>query len=73
MHQGKVEKQPSVEDKYMALRLVDNTSLVWTASSPVDLRASAWSSSAQQTWKIVNSRSAQVQSANLGTGFRPGV
>lgn len=51
----------------MALRLVDNIGLVWTASSPMDLRASAWSSRADQTWKIVNSRSAQVNFGQLQT------
>ena len=60
MHQGIVEKQPSVEDKYMTLHLVDDNSLVWNASSPVNLTASGTRSSADQTWKIVNCRSAQV-------------
>ena len=64
MRQGKVEKQPSVEDKYTTLRLVDSTSLVWTASSPVTLTASGECSSADQTWKIVNCRSTQVKAAD---------
>lgn len=64
MHQGKVEKQPSVEDRYTTLRLVENNSLVWTASSPVNLTASCKCSGANQTWKIVSCRSAQVKATD---------
>ena len=64
MYQGKVEKQPLVKDRYMTLQLADNTSLVWTASSPLHLTASSGCSSPDQTCKIVNCRGAQITAAD---------
>ena len=68
MLQGKLSKQPSVDEKHLPVRLVDNTNLVWTAQvqlvdgtrKPGHVTASAWCSSPDQIWKIVNAKSVEV-------------
>lgn len=67
--QKALESQPTVEDKYYAVRPVCDTGSSWTAVGN-NVSVSGWSSAPHQTWKIVGCRSAEVYTDNANPSSR---
>ena len=57
--QQALQNQPTVDDRFCAIRPVCDTSLSWTVAGS-NVSTTGWSSQPHQTWKIVGCRSAQV-------------